>query len=264
MILAHAALTLALSYWTHPGPAQPTPPVSGTWFGSIVLTDARGKTQHDTAVLVVADPGASAGVSPKTSGSMGRTIDQMTLWDGGLVKDDKLNFHLDAAGGLDITLIEAGGHLKGSVTGKQLTGQIDLTRAQGLLPHDQLENEIKAADQKLYKAFESCDVAGFGALLSSDLEFYQDHTGKTGYAENLQALRNRCGDGIRLRRTLEEGSVIVNAAPGFGAIQAGVQQFFSIAPDGQEHLEATARFTNIWSKASGTWKLVRVVSYDHR
>lgn len=56
----------------------------------------------------------------------------------------------------------------------------------------------------------------------------------------------------------------MNAAPGFGAIQAGIQRFYSRDHDGQEHLDATARITNVWSKQSGTWKLVRVISYDHR
>jgi ketosteroid isomerase-like protein len=33
--------------------------------------------------------------------------------------------------------------------------------------------------------------------------------------------------------------------------------------DGSEHLDATARFTNVWSKETGSWKLIRVISYDH-
>jgi hypothetical protein len=43
-----------------------------------------------------------------------------------------------------------------------------------------------------------------------------------------------------------------------------MQRFYSRGQDGQEHLDATARFTNVWSKQTGTWKLVRVISYDHR
>jgi hypothetical protein len=34
--------------------------------------------------------------------------------------------------------------------------------------------------------------------------------------------------------------------------------------DGTERLGATAKFTEIWSKAAGTWKLLRVISYDHQ
>ena len=102
------------------------------------------------------------------------------------------------------------------------------------------------------------------SFLSKDLEFYQDRTGKTGYEENLKAGKDRCAEGIQLRRELDEASLVVNAAPGFGAIQAGTHRFYSRGKDGQERLDATARFTNIWSKESGAWKLVRVISYDHR
>jgi ketosteroid isomerase-like protein len=36
-----------------------------------------------------------------------------------------------------------------------------------------------------------------------------------------------------------------------------------LQPDGSERADATAQFTCIWSKESGSWKLVRVISYNH-
>jgi Domain of unknown function (DUF4440) len=107
-------------------------------------------------------------------------------------------------------------------------------------------------------------VNRYSSFISKDLEFYHDHTGKTGYEQDLQALRNRCAEGIVLRRELVEGSLVVNSVPGYGAVEAGVHRFYSCQPDGSEHLDATARFTSIWSKGTGSWKLVRVISYDHR
>jgi hypothetical protein len=59
-------------------------------------------------------------------------------------------------------------------------------------------------------------------------------------------------------------SLVVNAVPGFGAIEAGTHRFYSRQRDGSEHLDATAQFTNVWSKETGSWKVVRVISYDHR
>jgi len=256
--LPFVAVIAAAACWVPTISAQAAPSINGTWFGSIVLTDASGKTNHDTSVLVVTSSSSS------TSGGLGRTIDQMTPWVNGSRRDHELAFHLDAAGGLDFVITENGGHLAGKATGPRLSGSIDLRPAPGLLPHEQLQKEIMAADEQLYTAFAACDVAGYAALLSRDLEFYQDHTGKTGYKENLVLFRNRCAEGIKLRRHLDEGSVLVNAAPGFGAIQAGLQQFYAMGSDGQEHLEATARFTNVWSKASGNWQLARIISYDHR
>jgi hypothetical protein len=67
-----------------------------------------------------------------------------------------------------------------------------------------------------------------------------------------------------LRRELVKNSLVVNAAPGFGAIEAATDQFYTKQKDGAERLDATAQFTEIWTKASGSWKLVRVISYDHQ
>lgn len=236
--------------------AQTSNPIAGTWFGTIAISTPDGKTSHDTAVLVVEQPAA------KINGGMGRTIDQLTPWADGTFTNDELQFHLNAAGGLNVNLVLREGHLTGTATGQNIKAQIYVKPAPGLLPHEPLQQEIMATDHQLYVAFENCDVTRYASFLSKDLEFYQDHTGKTGYDENLKALQDRCAEGIHLRRELEPDSLLVNAAPGFGAIQAGTQRFYSRSKDGQEHLDATARFTNIWSKESGTWKLVRVISYE--
>jgi hypothetical protein len=56
-----------------------------------------------------------------------------------------------------------------------------------------------------------------------------------------------------------EGSLVVNALPGYGALEAGMHRFYSRQRDGSEHLDATARFIFVWSKETGSWKLVRVL-----
>ena len=127
-----------------------------------------------------------------------------------------------------------------------------------------LAKEIALADKQINEAFAHCDVPEYSRFLSKDVEFYQDRTGKTNYEQNLDALRNRCSEGIQLRRELDRESLIIDAAPGFGAIEAGVHRFYSQNRDGSEHLDATARFTNVSSKETGAWKLVRIVSFDHR
>jgi ketosteroid isomerase-like protein len=237
--------------------AQKNGPVIGTWFGDFVLTNPDGKISHDTAVLVVEQAGSVL------KGGMGRTIDQLTPWTDGKFDNNRVQFHLDAAGGLDVALDLHAGQLTGAATGKTIRAQLDLKPAPGLLPHQQLLQEITLADQQLFEAFTNCDVTRYAGFLSRDLEFYHDHTGKTGYEYNLKALRDRCAEGIQLRRELATDSFIVDAAPGFGAIEAGTQRFYSRGQDGQEHLDATASFTNVWSKETGSWKLVRIISYNH-
>lgn len=253
-----SAVLVASAWWIHSVDAQPASRIEGTWFGTIVVANPDGTASHDTAVLIIKGAGQSV------SGSMGRTIDQQTLWNEGSFKDRQLRFHLDAAGGLNVDLKLTGESLVGSAMGERMKARIELKPAPGLLPHGELQQEILAADQQVFQAFGNCDSAGYARLLSKDLEFYQDRTGKTGYEENLKALRDRCAEGIRLRRELDQNSLIVNAVPGFEAIEAGTQRFYSQDQKGQEHLDATTRFTNVWRRESGVWKLVRVISYDHR
>lgn len=66
-----------------------------------------------------------------------------------------------------------------------------------------------------------------------------------------------------LRRELAPASLIIDAAPGYGAIEAGTHRFYSKQKDGSEHLDATAEFTEVWTKVSGRWQLARIISYDH-
>ena len=231
------------------------PHMSGTWFGTFAMTTPDGKTSHDSAVLILGQAG---------TGSIGRTVDQQTPFTDGQIKDNNLAFHLNAAGGLDFSFHLAEGHLVGTAVGKGAKAALDLQPAPGLLPHEKMVAEITAADEQLFQAFDSCDVNQYGRLLSENLEFYQDRTGKTGYEDNLKAVRDRCAEGITLRRDLDKKSLVINAAPGYGAIEAGTHRFYSHQPDGSEHLDATAQFAEVWSKDSGSWKLVRIISYDHR
>jgi ketosteroid isomerase-like protein len=239
-------------------PEQKGSGLVGTWFGEIILKTPDGKTSHDTAVLILEQRASTI------TGSIGRTVDQQTPFTNGEVDGRNIRFHLDAGGGLDFSLHLAAGRLEGAAAGKAANAEVSLKPAPGLLPHQKLMEEITEADQHVFEAFGTCDVARYSSFLSKDLEFYHDRTGKTGFEQNLKALQDRCAEGIMLRVELLEGSLVVNAVPGYGAIEAGAHRFYSRQQDGSEHLDATAQFTCVWSKENGSWKLVRVISYDHR
>lgn len=230
---------------------------SGTWYGSFRIVAADGKSTRDNAVIVL------AGDCGHITGSAGSGIDQQMAVGAVQVTGDEIRFHMDAMGGLDFQLKRRGNHLTGTASGK-VNAVIDVQPAPGLLPHNQLVAEITETDRKLFEAFDTCNVDAYGRYLSPDLEFYHDRGGKTGYQEQLDSLRQRCGEGLVLRRELVKDSLVVNAAPGFGAIEAGTHQFYAKQKDGTEHLDATAKFTEIWTKATGSWKLVRVISYSHQ
>lgn len=230
---------------------------SGTWFGSFRVVTPDGKSTRDNAVIVL------TGDCATMTGSAGSTIDQQSPISRVQVNGNEVRFHMEPMGGLDFQLKRRGNHLVGTASGK-VRAVIDVQPAPGLLPHDRLVAEIAEADRELFEAFDRCNIAAYASHLSPDLEFYHDQGGKTGYQDQLDSLRQRCGEGLVLRRELDKDSLVVNAAPGFGAIEAGTHEFYSKQKDGTEHLDATAKFTEIWTKASGTWKLVRVISYDHK
>jgi ketosteroid isomerase-like protein len=230
---------------------------SGTWYGSFRVVTPDGRPMRDNAVLVLACDGGTV------TGSGGGKIDQQSPISHVELNGDEIRFHMDPMGGLDFHLKRQGSHLVGIAEGK-VKAEIDVQPAPGLLPHKQLVAEITEVDRRLFEAFDTCNVDAYASYLSPDLEFYHDEGGKTGYQEQLDSLRQRCGEGLVLRRDLVKESVVIDAAPGFGAIEAGTHRFYARQKDGTEHLDAMAKFTEIWSKASGSWKLVRVISYDHR
>ncbi|ESQ86482.1 nuclear transport factor 2 family protein [Asticcacaulis benevestitus] len=235
--------------------------ISGVWFGDLVIAGPDGKSSHDKVVLVLKKDGVLL------TGSAGRSVDMQTGFTAGRVENNRVQFHLDAAGGMDFDMQLKEGHLQGLVTssaGKGLHGEVDVQPAPELAPHLELEAQISDADKKLFDAFDACDVKLYSEMLDENLEFYQDITGKTDFAQNVTALQNRCAEGIKLRRELVEGSLLVNPVPGYGVIEAGTQRFYSAKTDGSEHLDATAKFVNIWRKTEGRWKVVEIISYDHR
>lgn len=240
---------------------QKSADVSGTWFGDFVMTGPDGKSSHDTAVLILEQHGA------QLTGSAGRAVDMQTPFSDGRVENDRVQFHLQAAGGMDFTMQLKDGHLQGvaaSASPGAFHAEVNVQPAPELAPHPVLEREIIEADSKFFEAFDACDLKQYSAMLDENLEFYQDRTGKTDYAQNVKALENRCAEGIRLRRELVKDSLVVNPVPGYGVIEAGTQSFYAPQKDGSEHLEATAKFVEIWRKSETGWKLLRIISYDHR
>ncbi len=249
-------LTSALSLAAQAKDA-PCSAFTGTWYGSFSVAAPDGKSMRDNAVIVL------TGDCANMSGSAGSSIDQQSPISRVQVTGDEIRFHVAPMGGLDFQLKRLGNHLAGTASGR-VRAAIDVEPAPGLLPHDQLVAEIIEADRELFEAFDTCNVAAYANYLSPDLEFYHDHRGKMGYQEQLDALRQRCDEGLVLRRELDKDSLVINAAPGFGAIEAATHRFYAKQQDGSERPDSTAKFTEIWSKASGSWKLVRVISYDHK
>jgi ketosteroid isomerase-like protein len=232
--------------------------IDHVWFGTFIATLRDGKISHDVTALIVEQDGA------RLTGSVGPSIDRQSPLLDGTINHGNLSFRIEGGGGIAFVLRFRKGHLVGTASGSRLNAVLDLTPAPGVMPHAQLVAEITAADAESFAAYDSCNADQYMALLSPDLEFYQDNQPVKDRQGIINSLKNRCAEGLVYRRELDPSSLIINSAPPYDAIEAGIHRIYSKQPDGSEHLAATVRFTMVWSKKSGTWQLIRAVSYDHR
>jgi hypothetical protein len=124
---------------------------------------------------------------------------------------------------------------------------------------DALFETIKSLDTKMFNAYNNCDLAVLGSMVSDDLEFYHDQTGlMVGKAPFLVAIKqNICG---KVQRTLIENTLEVYPLKGYGAVEIGIHRFHHPNELGNV---GDAKFVTIWHNDNGVWKVTRVISYEH-
>lgn len=138
-------------------------------------------------------------------------------------------------------------------------------------PPAKLRQAIAARDAELFDLFFlGCDPARMRAMLADDVEFYHD---KGGYlfrnaTEMVADYTSSCTarakpDTWRSRRELVASSLTVDPVPGYGAMEAGEHLFFERKGDGPEKLVGRARFAMVWKLEGQTWKMSRILSFDH-
>lgn len=150
-------------------------------------------------------------------------------------------------------------------TGKQATQPIQTATST-----NSLFREIRDMDTRLFNAiFKECDLASLTNLVTHDFEFYHDRGGliATNGAQFAEIIRRTCerqqtGQERRSRRELV--SMEVYPLSGYGAIQTGVHRFFILRENEAEEAGDMAKFTHVWRKVGDAWRIVRVLSYDHK
>jgi hypothetical protein len=132
--------------------------------------------------------------------------------------------------------------------------------AQSTTEPDPLFATIKSLDAKLFDAYNHCDLATLGAMVSDELEFYHDQTGlSVGKAPFLTAIKqNICG---KVQRTLLSKTLEIYPLKGYGAVEIGIHRFHH--PGQPEDSPGDARFIMLWQNKDGAWRVTRVISYDH-
>lgn len=140
---------------------------------------------------------------------------------------------------------------------------VSQTNAQSLesiKSQEDLDKVIKSLDAALFDSYNRCDLEKFGSFIADDVEFYHDQGGVTlGKDKLTESIKNNiCGGDVR--RELVAGTFQAHYMKGYGAVEIGVHRFYhpkSNNPTGE------GRFVHLWQYKNGTWKITRVISYDH-
>lgn len=132
--------------------------------------------------------------------------------------------------------------------------------AQSVAQPEPLFKTIQSLDAKLFDAYNHCDLKTLGEMVSDDLEFYHDQTGlSVGKAPFLAAIKqNICG---KVERALLPDTLEVYPLKGYGAVEIGIHRFHH--PGHPEDGMGDAKFVTLWQYKEGTWKVTRVISYEH-
>ena len=135
---------------------------------------------------------------------------------------------------------------------------------------EKLTAEILHLDSAFWNTYNNCDTTAFKNYFTDDVEFYHDKGGVTTTAASLvESLnKNLCGNSnYRLRREAVAGTVNVYPMQKgneiYGAVISG-EHLFYITTDGKpEFLDGQALFMDLWLLKNGTWKMARIISYNH-
>ena len=135
--------------------------------------------------------------------------------------------------------------------------------------HQQLFEFLRQQDSLLFElGFNQCDTAQLRQLVSDDFEFYHDQSGiQTSKNDFIRGIAGLCHLSYKPTRELTDGSLEVhllrNDGKLYGAIQKGAHAFYGEEEDRPKYLTSIAKFTHVWIIENETWKLSRVLSYDH-
>jgi len=133
------------------------------------------------------------------------------------------------------------------------------------------DTALRIVDAAYWAAYNSCDLKVLSAMNTDDLEFFHDVGGVMhGKAEFDQAMaHNICGNpAVHVRREAIPGTVgvypLLERGVVYGAVIEGQHRFYEATAGQSDVLTGQARFTSVFLLKDGTWKMARVLSFDHQ
>jgi len=140
-------------------------------------------------------------------------------------------------------------------------GAVAQNEKKEVISKNELFYKIASLDSLLFNAYNSKNLELMKTFFTKDLEWYQDNGGLIHFEKvfaNFQSIFNRDYD---LKRNLLKETLEVHPIEGYGAIEIGQHQFKHIENGKLE--VGTFKFLMIWKNDQGSWKIARVISYDH-
>jgi len=127
----------------------------------------------------------------------------------------------------------------------------------------EIYNEIARMDSVMFDAFNAHDLEKLKVTFSETLEFYHDKGGLAGYEQTMNNFKSlfENNKNTGLRRDIVKGSLEVYPIKDYGAVEICLHRFCHVE-NGKNDCSV---FKNImiWQNRNGTWKVTRVISYDH-
>jgi ketosteroid isomerase-like protein len=143
-----------------------------------------------------------------------------------------------------------------------LQAQVKVTALEDIKNQTDLDKAISELDTQLFDAYNHCDLKKFDSLLADDVEFYHDQGGVTlGHAKLTESIKNNICTGDT-QRELVPGTLKIYYMKGYGAIEMGVHRFLHAKTEATNGV-GEASFVQLWRCQDGSWRLTRVLSYDH-
>lgn len=133
----------------------------------------------------------------------------------------------------------------------------------------ELYKTIAKMDSLYFSAQNTCDLEAYASFLAEDFEFFHDKGGLTSSKEKeMKSMAIFCGEEQRstqpLRRQRTKGTLRVYPMDNYGALQFCDHTFHLQINENKEKVVGSGKMTALWKKENDSWKLARVISYDHQ
>ena len=124
-----------------------------------------------------------------------------------------------------------------------------------------LYQQVARLDAEMFAAFNAHDVDKLMSYFAPNLEFFHDKGGLANFSQTKEGFARLFAQSPDISRTLVPGSLEVFPVKDYGAMHIATQRFCHVE-NGRNDC-GNSKFVMVWQQQADTWKITRVVSYDH-